>query len=121
MNLTKSKTAKIAAGFVGFALALFFVVTPVTTQAQTTAELQAMINTLLAQIAALQAQIGGGSSGSATFNADLTLGSTGADVTALQQWLVSKGFLTMPAGVAMGNLGPLTKAAVTAYQTSKGI
>lgn len=121
MNLTKSRTAKIAAGFAGFALALFFVVTPVTTQAQTTAELQAMINTLLAQIAALQAQIGGGSSSSATFSADLTLGSTGADVTALQQWLVSKGFLTMPAGVAMGHFGPLTQAAVAAYQTSKGI
>lgn len=122
MNLTKSRTAKIAAGFAGFALALFFVVTPVTTQAQTTAELQAMINTLLAQIAALQAQIGGGSSGSSTtFSADLTLGSTGADVTALQQWLVSKGFLTMPAGVAMGHFGPLTQAAVAAYQTSKGI
>lgn len=122
-NMTKSKVAKFAAGFVGFALALSFVVTPVTSSAQTTAELTAMINSLLAQIAQLQAQVGssGGSMMSHTFNVDLTVGSTGADVTALQQFLVSKGFLTMPAGVAMGNFGPLTQSALAAYQASVGI
>lgn len=56
-----------------------------------------------------------------TFTMDLTVGSSGAEVTALQQFLVSKGFLTMPAGVAMGTFGPLTQSAVAAYQTSKGI
>lgn len=119
--IRKSKTAKFVAGFVGFALALSFVVTPVTAKADTTSDLQAQIAALLAQITQLQAQISGGASTSSTFSTDLTLGSTGADVTALQQWLVSKGFLSMPAGVAMGYFGPLTQAAVTAYQTSKGI
>lgn len=117
----KTKTAKFVAGFVGFALALSFVVTPVTSSAQTAAELQAMINTLLAQIAALQGQVGGSTPAGHTFTTDLTVGSTGAEVTALQTWLVSKGFLTMPAGVAMGTFGPLTRSAVVAYQTSKGI
>lgn len=117
----KTKTAKFVAGFVGFALALSFVVTPVTSSAQTAAELQAMINTLLAQIAALQGQVGGSTPAGHTFTTDLTVGSTGAEVTALQTWLVSKGFLTMPAGVAMGTFGPLTQSAVAAYQTSKGI
>jgi hypothetical protein len=57
----------------------------------------------------------------ATFNTNLTVGSTGADVVALQQFLVAKGHLVMPAGVAYGYFGPLTRAAVAKYQTSKGI
>lgn len=56
-----------------------------------------------------------------TFSNYLTVGSTGADVTALQSWLVSNGFLTMPAGVSMGYFGSLTKAAVIAYQASVGL
>lgn len=92
--------------------------------AQTTAELTAMINSLLAQIAQLQAQIagqGGSTVGGTTFTQDLTIGSTGAQVTALQQWLVSKGYLTMPAGVAMGYFGPLTQSALAKYQAEAGI
>ena len=56
-----------------------------------------------------------------TFSNYLTVGSTGADVTALQSWLVSNGFLSMPAGVSMGYFGSLTKAAVIKYQASAGI
>lgn len=114
--ITKSKVAKIAAGLVGFAFVFSFAFT---TNAQTTASLEAQIQALLAQIAQLQGQISGSSSH--TFNVDLTVGSTGADVTALQQILVSKGFLTMPAGVAMGTFGPLTKSAVAAWQASVGL
>ncbi len=55
------------------------------------------------------------------FSSNLSVGSTGADVTALQTWLVSKGFLTMPAGVSTGYFGSLTKAAVVAYQASAGL
>src|SRR3989344_2206117 len=124
MNLTKSKTAKIAAGFVALALAFVFFVTPVTSNAQTAEELQAQINSLLATIAALQAQIGGttgGSMSSYTYNTDLTIGSTGTDVTALQTKLVEAGFLTMPSGVAMGYFGSLTQAAVKAWQASVGL
>jgi len=56
-----------------------------------------------------------------SFNSNLTVGNRGADVVSLQSFLVSKGFLTMPAGVAMGYFGGLTKSAVAAYQVSKGI
>jgi peptidoglycan hydrolase-like protein with peptidoglycan-binding domain len=58
-------------------------------------------------------------SSSVTFARDLTLGSTGADVTALQTWLISKGF-SIPAG-ATGYFGAQTQAAVAAYQAANGI
>lgn len=56
-----------------------------------------------------------------TYTTNLTVGSRGADVVALQSFLVAKGFLTMPAGVAMGYFGGLTKSSLAAYQSSKGI
>jgi len=56
-----------------------------------------------------------------TFSANLTVGSKGADVVALQTVLVNAGNLTMPAGVSMGYFGSRTKAAVQAYQASKGV
>jgi hypothetical protein len=61
------------------------------------------------------------SAASYNFATYLTVGSTGADVSALQSFLVSNGYLTMPAGVSMGYFGQLTKAAVIAYQTAVGI
>lgn len=56
-----------------------------------------------------------------TVTSDLTIGSENSQVMALQTFLVNNGFLTMPAGVAMGYFGSLTKTAVQAYQKSKGI
>jgi hypothetical protein len=113
--------SKLFASAVAFTMVLSMAAIPAA--AQTTAELTAQINSLLAMIAQLQAQIAGGAGATAghTFTTDLTVGSKGAEVTALQTFLVSKGFLTMPAGVAMGTFGPLTKAALAAYQTSAGI
>lgn len=58
-------------------------------------------------------------SASVTFTRDLTVGSTGADVTALQNWLISKGF-AISAG-ATGYFGAQTKAALAAYQAANGI
>ncbi len=58
---------------------------------------------------------------SAAINTNLTVGSTGADVVALQTTLVSGGYLTMPAGVSMGYFGAATKAAVIKYQVANGI
>jgi peptidoglycan hydrolase-like protein with peptidoglycan-binding domain len=55
----------------------------------------------------------------ATFTRDLTIGSTGADVTALQTWLIAKGF-SIPAG-ATGYFGAQTKAALAAYQAANAI
>jgi len=113
--------SKLFATAVAFTMVLSLVAVPAS--AQTTAELTAQINSLLAMIAQLQAQIAGTTTSGAatTFNTDLTVGSTGADVVALQTFLVGRGYLVMPAGVAMGYFGPLTKAAVAAYQASAGI
>ena len=55
------------------------------------------------------------------FMTDLTLGSKGADVTALQDILIAKGVLVMPAGVAKGYFGALTQSAVAKWQASAGI
>lgn len=85
--------------------------------AQTVADLQAQINALLAQLAALQ----GGASACASFTQDLTVGSTGSQVVALQQMLVAKGYLTMPAGTAYGYFGSLTKAGVARWQAANGV
>ncbi len=91
---------------------------PAGAQADVIAQLQAQINALMAQLAALQ---GGSAGASATFTMNLTVGSTGSEVVALQQVLVAGGYLTMPAGVAMGTFGPLTKAAVAAWQAANGV
>jgi len=58
-------------------------------------------------------------SASVTFSRDLTIGSTGADVTALQNWLISKGF-AIAAG-ATGYFGAQTQAALASYQAANGI
>jgi hypothetical protein len=57
-------------------------------------------------------------SGTMSTNSNLSLGSKGVDVITLQTFLESKGLLVMPSGVAKGYFGPLTKAALTAYQAS---
>ncbi len=62
-----------------------------------------------------------GSAGAASFSTNLTIGSTGGDVSALQAWLVSKGYLVMPTGVSYGYFGGLTRAALASYQSAKGI
>ncbi len=113
-----SKFAKFVSVVLAAATIVSFV--PVT-NAQTTSDLQAQISALLAQIAALQAQLGtGGGSSSAghQYTKDLTLGARGADVTALQNFLFSNGFLKV---AATGYFGPMTKAALAAYQASVGI
>lgn len=84
-----------------------------------TSDIQAQIQALLAQIQALQAQAGASAGASAyTYTSNLTVGSKGADVTALQNFLSSKGFLKV---AATGFFGPMTKAALAAYQKSVGI
>jgi len=89
--------------------------------AQTTAELQALIASLQAQIAALQAKLTtGGSTTSYVFTTNLTVGSRGADVSALQQILITKGFLTA-VSAPTGYFGTATKAAVAAWQAANGI
>lgn len=114
---------KVLAGVLG--LAMMVTVSPMVGNAQTTADLQAQINSLLATIAQLQAQLavqtGGGLTGQYNFTQDLTVGSTGGDVTSLQQFLVGGGYLNMPIGVSYGYFGPLTRAAVASWQAANGI
>ncbi|MEX1014809.1 MAG: peptidoglycan-binding protein, partial [Candidatus Paceibacterota bacterium] len=91
--------------------------------AQTTAELQAQIAALLSQIQDLQAQLSGSSSSSSTaaydFTRNLTIGSQGADVTALQTYLISEGH-SIPAG-ATGYFGEQTRGALAAWQAANGV
>jgi len=113
--MIRNKMAKIAALTVG--MTFVFGLAANTASAQTVADIQAQINALMAQLAALS----GGSTVAGSFTQDLTVGSTGSQVVALQQMLVAQGHLSMPAGVAMGYFGSLTKAAVARWQASVGI
>ncbi|HRH26235.1 MAG TPA: peptidoglycan-binding domain-containing protein [Candidatus Paceibacterota bacterium] len=56
-----------------------------------------------------------------TFTSDLTIGSTGADVVALQSFLESKGHLVIPAGTTKGYFGSLTQSALAKFQSANGI
>jgi len=128
MTTNTNSIAKLAAIVAGSALvAMSFAAAIPAAHAQTTTTTTSstlsasQVATLEAQIASLQAQLAAaqGTSASVTFSRNLTIGSTGADVTALQTWLISKGF-TIAAG-ATGYFGSETRAAVAAYQSANGI
>lgn len=132
MNLHKSKTAKVVAGFVGILTAVTMIGgAALPASAATAEELQAQINSLLATIQALQAQLGatttGGSGATAcTFTRDLTIGVTGDDVKCLQQYLNSKGFTVSATGAgSVGNestyFGAKTAAAAGKWQAANGV
>ncbi|MBI2888317.1 MAG: peptidoglycan-binding protein [Candidatus Liptonbacteria bacterium] len=102
--------------------------------AQSSTDLQAQIAQLLAQIAQLQGQLSTGSTNAGpsmstpayNFTRNLTVGNTGADVKALQQWLNGNGYTVAQSGAgSAGNettyFGPATKKAVAAFQAAKGI
>ncbi len=121
MKLKTSKAAKLIAGLVGLTMALSFVVSPATASADANSDL---ITSLSAQLTAAMAQLsalkGGGSSVAVgtSFDTNLTVGSRGSDVSALQNILISKGFLSAS---ATGYFGALTKAAVIKWQNSVGL
>lgn len=84
----------------------------------TIAELQAQIAQLTAALAALQ----GGTAAASdvpTITSTLKVGSTGAQVTALQQYLINEGLLDIAAPT--NYFGPKTKAAVKAWQEDNGV
>ena len=124
--ITKSRTAKLAIGFVGAVTAISFAMTPIIASAATVAELQAMIASLSAQLAALSG--GTASTGAGyTFNTNLTVGSRGTDVMNLQKTL-NMSSDTKLAGTGAGSpgmetstFGPATKAAVIKFQIKNGI
>lgn len=105
------------------------VVAPVV-MAATVAELEAQVASLLASLQLLQQQLSAakGTAAPTTYNftKDLTLGSKGDDVKALQQFLNASGYPVAASGPgSAGNetttFGSLTKAALTKYQAAKGI
>jgi len=120
MTIANTFAAKLGVAFVALAMALSMVAPA---QAQTAEELQAQIDSLMATIAALQAQAGMTSptaSGNAyVFTRSLTIGAQGADVTALQQYLIGAGHV-IPAG-ATGYFGTQTQAAVASWQSAHGV
>jgi Putative peptidoglycan binding domain len=67
------------------------------------------------------ALVAGASSADAAFTRYLTIGSTGSDVVELQTILEAQGYLVMPAGVAKGYFGALTKNAVMKWQAAVGL
>lgn len=130
MTLKTTKTAKLAAGFVGVAMAASAFV-PSLASAQSASDLQAQINSLLATIASLQAQLGSTSGGSMstgyTFNTNLTVGSKGTDVMNLQKVLNMSADTQVAAsgagspGMETSTFGPLTRSAVVKFQNKYGI
>lgn len=101
---------------------------------ETASELQQLIQTLQTQIQTLTQQINANQNqpannqpvASYNFTRDLTVGSKGEDVLALQKFLNNKGFTIATTGPgAPGNesnyFGNLTKSALAAYQAANGI
>lgn len=134
----QSKTKKFVAGLLGLTVAFSFVFGGVVTPAQaaTVEELTAQIQSLLAMITTLQAQLSaaqggsattGGSTGGYVFTKDLKQGDTNADVKQLQMVLNSSADTKVAAsgagspGSETMYFGPATKAAVVKFQTKKGI
>lgn len=88
-------------------------------QDKTPAQLHATIQTLLAQVVALQAHRGVSNTDASVHTDTLYPGTSGPDVTKLQQFLTSHG-QAIQAGVT-GFFGAQTKAALQAWQTTNGI
>ncbi len=113
--------SKLFVAFVAVAM-LFTLVTPA--KAATAEEMQQMINDLLAQVAALQTNVGGSSSAMCpfTWTRGLNVGATGADVMKLQQFLNSDADTRVSAsgvgsvGMETEYYGPATSAAVSKFQ-----
>jgi len=121
MTVTQTFASKTLVAFVATAMVFSMFASAANAQTQTAEELQKTIDALMAQIAALSATPAAPAASSAayTFTRPLTLGSTGADVTALQTYLIGAGF-AIPAG-ATGYFGAQTQSAVAAWQTANGI
>ncbi|HEY4522323.1 MAG TPA: IPT/TIG domain-containing protein [Candidatus Paceibacterota bacterium] len=96
-------------------VALLFVL-PISASAQTVADLQTQINALLAQLSAAQ----GAPVSVVCPNLARTLvrGSRGADVTALQTFLIARGHMS---GTATGYFGVLTEAGVQRFQAEQSV
>ncbi len=130
--VTTKAMAKVAAVATGLAMATSMLsFASVANAALTASQVSAIISLLQSfgadstTIANVQASLTGGTpaptpgNSSCAFSRDLTVGSTGADVTCLQAALIGMGY-SIPAG-ATGYFGAQTVAAVKAWQTAKGV
>ena len=122
----ETAVAKFAVAFV--AVAMIFSAYAPAAQAQTTEDLQQMINDLLAQVSSLQGELGGDSMSSSdvcpyTWTRSLSTGDTGMDVMKLQQFLnADAGTMVSAAGAGSAGMetdyyGPATGAAVAKFQS----
>jgi peptidoglycan hydrolase-like protein with peptidoglycan-binding domain len=84
-----------------------------------------LAGTAFAFILAMTMMVGFQYASAATVNilagSNLTIGSTGAEVVALQGVLSEMGYLQVPQGVSLGYFGPLTRSAVAKYQATRGV
>lgn len=99
----------IKKSFAGLMIAAFVFAGATPAKAQTAAELQALVNQLLAQIANMS---GNSCSGSYTHTVTLRQGMKGTQVAAMQ---------AVVGATADGNFGPMTKSKVMAFQSQKGL
>ena len=91
--------------------------------------IRAQINALWARVAVLQAELAreiSAPTSAFNFTRDLTIGSTGEDVRALQRFLNARGFTVATTGAGSpGNestrFGPRTQAALARFQTDNNI
>ena len=118
MNIaTNNVASKLFVAFV--AAAMLFTIAAPSAKAASADELQAQITALMAQIAALQGATPAASSAACTFTRALNVGTSGADVKCLQDYLTPTYF--MNAGGSTGTFGPVTASAVSAWQAANGI
>ncbi len=122
---------KIVLGLAITALALGALVAPSSVAAQTITADQIIAAlfanpALLAQLQALLAGSAAGTPAASSFTRDLTIGSTGDDVKALQQLLNSKGFAVAATGAGSPGsesmyFGALTQSALAKWQAANGV
>lgn len=118
------KNNTLKKGVIGGMLALALMTTAVPApraEAATLQDLQAQIQSLLAQINALKGNVSSSSNlGTCSpFIADMTLGRSGVEVTNLQKFLIARGH-SIPAG-ATGFFGGQTQSALAQFQAQNGI
>ena len=135
-KVTTKAMAKVAAVATGLAMATSMLsLAPMAhAAALTSSQVQSILSLLSSfgadssTIANVQASLTGGTPSSTTttttttttctFTKDLTLKSTGTEVTGLQQALIANGYMT---GSATGYFGPITQAAVIKWQKASGV
>lgn len=133
-TVTTKAIAKVAAVATGLAMAtsMFSLAPMAHAAALSSSQIQAIISLLssfgadASTIANVQASLSGGTpsapsapaASSCSFAKDLTMGSTGADVTCLQNALKAGGYMSAN---ATGYFGALTKVGVVAWQKAAGV